>query len=641
MPRNQINITLGTAGHIDHGKTALIKCLTGCETDRLKEEKERGMSIELGYAPCTLGDLEVGIVDVPGHEHFIRTMVAGASGMDACMLVVAADDGPMPQTREHLDILTLLEIKHGVVVLTKIDRISAEELPVVQQVVREFLAGTFLEAAPIIPVSNITGEGLAALYDELRSLVATVRPKPVDGVFRLPVERAFSIKGHGTVIAGVTLTGSARVDDEVVLLPEGLTGRIKSIQVYGQESERVKAGQCAAINIRHWDAKTIERGQTLTTPGYFEPHRWCVCRLRMLSRDKLFLKHGASVRLHTGTSERIARVYMVEGTGMRGGESGFIQVRFDEPIVAGPRDRFIIRDLSPPATIGGGVIIQTQDQRLNRNEPGFADALMQRWQSLADDRLLVEFCAADPAATVLDAQGIARQAKVLIPHAATILDELVAAGTLIATPEKTYLHRRTADSLGRALLERLAALHRDSPESPGLLIEELRQSWSAPAPAASAVIAELKRSGRIVETDQRLALADHRPTIGGSDADLIHRMEGLFASRGFNPPQPAEIAAETSIPPQSVQRYLRILLEHRKLVRIDREMIFHAAAIQQARDAIVGHIREKGRLDSVDFKYLVNTSRKYAIPLLDYFDRIGLTRRASDNTRYLRNPEGH
>ena len=263
----QINITLGTAGHIDHGKTALVKCLTGCETDRLKEEKERGMSIELGFAPCKIADKQVGIVDVPGHENFIKTMVAGASGMDAVILVVAADDGVMPQTREHLDILTLLGIRHGIVALTKIDRVSPEHRATVQANVAAFLRGTFLENAPILPLSNITGEGFDPFLEALWALVQSIEPRRLDGVFRLPLERGFSISGYGTVVAGIPVAGMARAGDEVVLLPENVTGRIRRVEVYGQPSDAVKAGQCAALNVGHWGHHAIHRGDTLTSPA--------------------------------------------------------------------------------------------------------------------------------------------------------------------------------------------------------------------------------------------------------------------------------------------------------------------------------------------------------------------------------------
>ena len=309
MSATQINITLGTAGHIDHGKTALVKSLTGCETDRLKEEKERGMSIDLGYAPCTIGELEVGIVDVPGHEHFIKTMVAGATGMDGVILVVAADDGIMPQTREHLDILTLLGMRHGLVALTKIDRIAPEDFDLVRADFAGFLQGTFLEGAAILPVSNVTGEGFDQFYEALFALVGRITPRRVDGVFRLPLDRAFSAPGYGTVVAGIPVCGSARIGDEVVVLPHGLTGRIKRIEVYGHVSDTVLAGQCAAVNVGHWESQAIRRGDAVTLPGYFSPEVWYLCHLRLLPREKLHLKQAAEVKFHTGTSEVNAAVY--------------------------------------------------------------------------------------------------------------------------------------------------------------------------------------------------------------------------------------------------------------------------------------------------------------------------------------------
>jgi len=282
MPSEQINLTIGTAGHIDHGKTALVKCLTGCDTDRLKAEKERGMSIDLGFAPCTIADIEVGIVDVPGHENFIKTMVAGAVGMDAVLLVVAADDGVMPQTREHLDILTLLGVRHGLVALTKVDRVDSESLELARAELDDYLRGTFLEDAPVLPVSSVTGEGFDGFFEALVAMMESVEPKPLDGVFRLPLDRSFSVKGYGTVVSGIPVCGSAKVDDPVELLPQGITGRIRGIEVYGRTSDTVKAGQCAALNVRQLDQRTISRGDTLTVPGYFSAGKWFVCTLRLL-----------------------------------------------------------------------------------------------------------------------------------------------------------------------------------------------------------------------------------------------------------------------------------------------------------------------------------------------------------------------
>ena len=277
MSTEQLNITLGTAGHIDHGKTALIKCLTGCDTDRLKAEKQRGMSIELGFAPCMISGLEIGIVDVPGHENFIKTMVAGATAIDGVIFVIAADDGVMPQTREHLDILGLLGIKYGIVALTKVDCVDDNRLQAVTTEIQNFLVGTFLQNEQIIPVSGITGQGFNGFYEALKELVGTIKPKKTDGVFRMPIERAFSLKGYGTVVAGIPISGSIATGDEVVVLPKGIKGRTKAIQVYKRNSDTALSGQCAAINVSQWDYKTIRRGDVVTVGKYFSPQQWYLC----------------------------------------------------------------------------------------------------------------------------------------------------------------------------------------------------------------------------------------------------------------------------------------------------------------------------------------------------------------------------
>ncbi|MCP4610331.1 MAG: selenocysteine-specific translation elongation factor [Planctomycetes bacterium] len=337
----QKNITLGTAGHIDHGKTALIKCLTGCDTDHLKAEKERGMSIDLGFAPCTVSGLEVGIVDVPGHENFIKTMVAGASGIDGAIFVIAADDGVMPQTREHLDILTLLGVKDGIVALTKVDCVDPQRVQNVTAEIKDFLIGTFLEDAPILPVSGITGQGFDSFYDALKELVAKIEPKRTDGVFRLPVERTFSVKGYGTVVTGIPVAGSAKIGDQMTLFPGGVKGRIKAIQVYKQNSEISLVGQCAAINVPRWEYNSIERGNVVTDGEYFSPQQWYLCKFHVLAHIKTPLKYGTKIKFHTGTSEIVATVYLLTGKSVSAGEECLIQVRLNEPLVAGPRDRFI------------------------------------------------------------------------------------------------------------------------------------------------------------------------------------------------------------------------------------------------------------------------------------------------------------
>ncbi len=430
----QLNITLGTAGHIDHGKTALVKCLTGCDTDRLKEEKERGMSIELGFAPCKIADMQVGIVDVPGHENFIKTMVAGASGMDGVILVVAADDGVMPQTREHLDILTLLGIRRGIVALTKIDRVAPEHRKTVRANVAAFLRGTFLENAPIFPLSNVTGEGFDPFLESLWTLVQTIEPRRIDGVFRLPLERGFSVPGYGAVVAGIPISGSAHVGDEMVLLPRNLAGRIRRIEIYGQLSDVVMAGQCAAINIGQWDHREIRRGDTLTVPGYFAPQEWYLCSLRMLPREKLLLKSGAEVKFHTGTSEVAAMFYPLQGNHMAGGDAGLIQIRTKSPVVAGPGDPFLLRTPSPVQTIGGGVIVEAVPRRLKGSRPNVCRDLEERAAAILDERRFVEYCVRNAESLAVRESAIAVRAKIPAGRLQAILADLVSRQTILLWP---------------------------------------------------------------------------------------------------------------------------------------------------------------------------------------------------------------
>ena len=416
-----LNVTLGTAGHVDHGKTALVKALTGCNTDRLKEEKERGMSIDLGYAPCRVSDLEVGIVDVPGHESFIKTMVAGACGMDGVILVVAADDGIMPQTREHLDILTLLGLRHGLVALTKIDRVDDSRRQQVLADLRGFLQGTFLEGAPILPFSNVTCEGFDPFLAALEGLVRSITPRRADGVFRMPLDRAFSAKGFGTVVAGIPVAGSASLGGEAVLLPQNFTGRIKRIEVYGQAGDTVLCGQCAAINLGHCDAKEIRRGDVLTLPGYFTPQEFYVCRLRLLPLEKISLKSGAEVKFHTGTSEVNATLYPLESGELRGNSTQIVQLRMKRPIVAGPGDPFILRSFSPVRTIGGGTIIEAVERRLKRNRPGIAEDLAVQAAAVGDDARFVEYAIRTAPAIAIPKADLARRTKTLYPRLEEIL----------------------------------------------------------------------------------------------------------------------------------------------------------------------------------------------------------------------------
>jgi selenocysteine-specific elongation factor len=637
MAAPQINITLGTAGHIDHGKTALVKSLTGCETDRLKEEQERGMSIDLGYAPCTVADMEVGIVDVPGHEGFVKTMVAGASGMDGVILVVAADDGIMPQTREHLEILTLLGLRHGMVALTKIDRATPDRAAEVRVALAGLLSGTFLEGAPVVGVSNVTAEGFDEFYERLWTLVRGIRPKRLDGVFRLPLDRAFSAQGFGTVIAGIPVAGEAAVGDEVVLLPQQSKGQLRRIEVYGRNSGTARAGQCVAINVGHWDPRQINRGDVVATPDYFAPRQWFVCDLQMLAHERLTVKSGAHLMFHTGTSAVPAAIYPLSGDRLCAGDRHLVQIRTQRPIVAGPGDYFIARTPSPVRTIGGGTILEPLAQRIRRNRPDLLDEVRAQAAAVGDEVRWVEHCLKTADGWAAAAADLAVRAKLLRRRTEEILAQLVIERKAAALGHALYMHVDTAAKAKARILAALLAFHAQSPDSPGPASDQLRQAAGLEKPLADALLAQLKSEGRVVETAGRLAVAEHRARFRGDDAEQIEAIEARFRQQAMNPPTAAELADAMRLNGPTIDRLLKLLHEHGRLVRVAEDLLFHREAIDRARELLVAHLRKEGQLESVKFKYLLDTSRKFAIPLLDYFDRTGVTRRVG-YTRYLKAP---
>ena len=635
MPTEQINITLGTAGHIDHGKTVLIKCLTGCDTDRLKVEKQRGMSIELGFAPCTISDLEIGIVDVPGHENFIKTMVAGATAIDGVIFVIAADDGVMPQTREHLDILGLLGVKYGIVALTKVDCVGTDRLPIVTTEVRDFLAGTFLRDAPILPVSGITGQGFGEFHEALKELIETIEPKKTDGVFRMPIERAFSLKGYGTVVAGIPVSGSVAAGDEVMLLPKEIKGRAKAIQVYKRNSNAAVSGQCAAINVPKWDHKTIKRGDVVTVGKYFSPQRWYLCKLNVLDSGGINLKTGTGIKFHTGTSEVVAKMYLLQGNTITNGQQGIVQFRLNEPVVAAPGDRFMLRSLSPVRTVGGGLIVEAIPQRLKRSKPGVLEEALARSKAVATEKDFIEYCVETTADMAANETELLLRAKILPQKFDEIMAELITQNKVIELTSGLFIHSRTVRSVERQLLNIVRDFHHTSPDSPGISIDRFYELSKLRKNVFDGLVKSLISKGAIVERKHCLALPDHCESFTEDRKKLLATIETLFSTRLFNPPKLEDIVRDTTAQPQEVQKTLNILIEQEQLVQIEKNLFFHHRAIDKACELLTAFIEKEGKLESVKFKYLLDTTRKFAIPLLDYFDRIGVTRRVG-NTRYLK-----
>jgi selenocysteine-specific elongation factor len=593
------------------------------------------MSIELGFAPWKVSDLEVGIVDVPGHENFIKTMVAGATGIDAVIFVIAADDGVMPQTREHLDILSLLGVRHGMVVLTKVDMVSPERVDAVSLEVRDFLQGTFLQDAPIFPFSNITRQGFEQFYEGLSNLVQSLMPKQTDGIFRLPVERAFSVKGYGTIISGIPVSGSAGLGDQIIVYPQAAVGRIKAIQVYQTQSEQVQCGQCAAINVPQWDHNMISRGDVITVEGWFNPSSWYLCELEVLGKDEVYLKNGSSVKFHTGTSESTAIVYMIEGDRAISSERALVQVQLNQPIVAAPLDSFIMRSLSPVQTIGGGSIIEALEQKLRRSRPEVVEDARRRAVAVRDGATFAEYVIHTAQNQALTIKAVAQRIKKTLPYTEKIVQTLANTGAVLTMDQGLLIHCENVVLLKRQVFDRLTQYHQADPASPGMDIEACLTECMWPKPVFHRVFKEMETEGRIRLIEGRVCLANHNAKFDSDGQRRMQDVESLFLQRLFGPPDQKEIIELCRLSAQEVGDTLRLLTEHGRLVQVARDMYFHTDALAMAKQAVVGYIQREKRLESVQFKYLIDATRKYAIPLLDYFDRVGITKRAPDNTRYL------
>jgi selenocysteine-specific elongation factor len=541
----------------------------------------------------------------------------------------------MPQTREHLDILTLLGVKHGVVALTKVDCIEPDHIEKVSAEVKDFLVGTFLENAPILPVSSITGQGFDGFCEALKELMSIIKPRRIDGIFRLPVERTFSLKGYGTVVTGIPVSGSAQIGDEVVLLPQETKGRIRAIQVYKRDSDVAVSGQCAALNVPYWDYKTIVRGNVVTLGDYFSPQQWFLCKLHVLDSRGSGLKTGTSIKFHTGTSNVPAVIYLLEDNKVAAGQECLAQVRLNEPIVAAPCDRFILRTLSPARTIGGGMIIEAIPKKLRRNRSEVLQDARDRAKAVFVPKDFVEYCIRTGKKLAIGEAELSHRTKLPQEVLNENLAKLINQGKVHNLTPKSYIHSDTFAKVQKRLLDTIGEFHSSKPESPGITAKQLCTASQLPNDLVDAIIALLISQGKLVERKHRLALPEHQEIFNEEQQKLLEDVESLFSNRPFNPPKCEEIVELAAATPEKVQKILQILIEQEQLVRVENNLLFHCKAIDQARRTLISFISEEGRLESVKFKYLLDTSRKFAIPLLDYFDRIGVTRRVG-NTRYLK-----
>ncbi len=618
------NIIAGTAGHIDHGKTALVRALTGIETDRLEEEKRRGISIDLGFAHLDLGaGLSLGFVDVPGHERFVKNMLAGAAGIDVVLLVIAADESIMPQTREHFDICRLLGVSRGLVVLTKADLVDRDILDLVRLEVEEFVEGSFLAGAPIVPVSSVTGEGIGELKNVLAGLVGGAAGKDVTRPFRLPVDRAFSMRGFGTVITGTLVAGSIAVEQEVEAHPTGKKLRIRGVQVHGAMVDRAFAGQRTALNLAGAEARELRRGLVLTEPGLFRTTERVDCVFHLLPNAKP-LKHRAPVHFHAGTAELEAEVRLSHpAEPVQPGATAYARFLLADPLLLLPGDRFIIRMFSPVVTIGGGAVIDIAPPA----RPRGIDMETRL-------RALERGSTAERIALLVREASCGLGVEALVARTGLRVDEIeqaaIASGQVLvfAEPQIWLLDRGRLAQWIERVESALAAFHREQPLAAGIAKGELR-SRDLPDAPVFLLDAMLRQSPGIAVEGEAVRLASHRLHLRQDEEEAQAKIEEAFARAGLAVPATSEVLGRCGVEPGRARALLQILIRHKKLVRISEDLVFHSATLEDLRALLA---RRKGERFLVPaFKDWTGVSRKYAIPLLEYLDRERVTRRDGDS----------
>ncbi|MDH7488953.1 MAG: selenocysteine-specific translation elongation factor [Anaerolineae bacterium] len=625
---------IGTAGHVDHGKSTLVKALTGIDPDRLKEEKEREMTIDLGFAWLTLPNGEsVGIVDVPGHKDFIKNMLAGVGGIDAAILVIAADEGVMPQTREHLDILDLLQVRNGIVALTKKDLVEDPEwLELVMADVAETLAGTVLEGAPVVPVSARTREGIPELLAGLERILSEIPPRPDRGRPRLPVDRVFSIAGFGTVVTGTLIDGSLRVGQEVEIQPQGLTARIRGLQTHKQKVDVAMPGSRVAVNLTGVNTDQVQRGNVVTAPGWLHPTLLADVRLKSLDDAPRALKHGQEVEFFCGSAEVMARVRLLEEDALAPGREGWAQLALSDPVPLVRGDRFVIRQPSPSLTIGGGVIVNPHPGRKYRRKQAAVIAQLETAAHGTPEEIVLQALESPPpqeVAEVIRKSGLPRESV------SEALARLVEQGQAVALGDKALGDQTFVTTPGAwhalvgQLTDLLAAYHGQYPARLGMPKEEVKSRLKLPPRLFAEVVQRAAGEGAIADDETTLRLPSHRPHFRPDEQAKVDALLAAFRRSPYATPSVSE--CEQAVGAEA----FNALVEQGRLVKVSADVVFLAETYQEMVDRVVRFIQEHGSITVAQVRDMFNASRKYALALMEHLDQRKVTRRVGDE-RVLR-----
>jgi selenocysteine-specific elongation factor len=626
-------IILGTAGHIDHGKTSLIKAVTGTDTDRLKEEKERGITIELGFAALDLpSGQHLGIVDVPGHEKFVKNMVAGATGIDIVVMVIAADEGVMPQTREHMEICTLLGVQYGMVAVTKIDMVDEEWLELALEDIRDFVRGTFLEDTPIAPVSSLTAEGIPEFIETLDNLAAEIPERPPFDLFRLPIDRVFTMKGFGTVITGTLISGRVKVGDTIMIYPSGITSKVRGIQVHNQSADKAAAGMRTAINFQGLEKEAISRGEVLSKPNTLEASYMVDISLHYLASNKKPLKNRTRIRFHTGTSEILGNVILLDREELAPGEEAIIQLRLDSPVALVKDDRFVIRSYSPIYTIGGGEVLNPIPLKHKRLKSETIEGL-KRLGDQEPEALISYHTEAS------EYQGVSFSHLKMMTNLAdkqleNTLQGLLSKKTLIQVDKENriYIHDSGFEKLKRDTQGQLTTFHKTNPLKQGMSKEELKTKFPPylTSKLFNLTLNQMIKKNEIVQEENTVRLASHAVSLGGKQADVRDKILDTYQKSSLQPPYFKELAKSLDIDAKRAKDVLMHLVNEGAIVKVKEELYFNAGAVNTLKKKLVEFLQAQGQITTPQFKEMTGVSRKYVIPLAEYFDSTNVTLRVGD-----------
>ncbi len=629
------HVIIGTAGHVDHGKTLLVKALTGIDTDRLMEEKKRGITIELGFAHLDFDNgLQAGIVDVPGHEKFIKNMLAGAGGIDLAMLVVAADEGFMPQTVEHLEILSLLGIKDGLVVVTKCDMVEPDWVEMIQEDIAGRVEGTFLEGKPVFQVSAYTGQGIPELRQALGELVRKVEEKSLRTPFRLPIDRVFSVDGFGTVVTGTLIEGAVNVGDPVEVMPEGLEARVRNLQVHGKDVDTAFAGQRVAVNLAGIKKAELDRGDTVAWPKSVRTTRMLDVRLRNVKNSQRTILTGSQVHLYHGSSVRLAKVVLLDREALQPGESCYAQLRMTEDLAAKPGDRFVIRFYSPLETIGGGVILDDNPRRHKAGDQGVLDALAIKESGSGDQRLIQAVAEGGSSLPALD--KLAVQLNMDKEELGQALGGLCAAGKLLEPLPGRYLALPVLDGLWESCSALLEQYHKQNPLHAGMKVAELRQKLlkAADQAVADAILAALVREGKLKRVAGRYALADFSVHLTKRQNSIKDRLLKQYGGYGLETPGLDEVyGGFESKELTDCKQVVESLVSSGELVMLTPQICVHQDVYRDVCRKLCAYLAGHETIALADFRDLMGTSRKYALAVLEYYDKNKILKKEEDLRR--------